>query len=179
MAPKPGVVALRPLGVGEILDGAFAAMRLNPAATLGITLATTAVVETISTIVTIVAEESSTGVALLLTAVSLLLNVLLGVFLSGVLSVVVSEATLGTKVSVGDAARRIAPRLPGLLGLSVVVVLLTVLGLVAFLVGAVYVGVVLTLATPAYVLEGGTVRAALRRSRVLVEGAWWRTFGIL
>jgi hypothetical protein len=35
------------------------------------------------------------------------------------------------------------------------------------------------LSTPAYVLEGGTVGDALRRSRVLVKGAWWRTFGIL
>ena len=35
-APKPGVIPLRPLGVGEILDGAFTSIRRNPRATLGI-----------------------------------------------------------------------------------------------------------------------------------------------
>lgn len=29
-APKPGIIPLRPLGVGEILDGAFTALRWNP-----------------------------------------------------------------------------------------------------------------------------------------------------
>src|SRR5580692_1307079 len=35
-APKPGVIPLRPLGVGEILDGAFTSIRRNPRATLGV-----------------------------------------------------------------------------------------------------------------------------------------------
>src|SRR3984885_11885612 len=35
-APKPGVIPLRPLSVGEILDGAFTAVRRNPKATLGL-----------------------------------------------------------------------------------------------------------------------------------------------
>jgi hypothetical protein len=179
MAPKPGIIALRPLGVGEILDGAFAAMRMNPAATLGITVAVAAVIETVGTIAAIAADEASGGVAALLSVGAVVLNGLLGIFLSGVLSVVVSEATLGQKISAGEAARRINPRLPGLVGLSFVVVVLTVLGLVALLVGAVYVAVVLALATPAYVLEGGTIGQAMRRSRDLVAGAWWRTFGIL
>ena len=36
IAPKPGIVPLRPLGVGEILDGAFTSMRRYPKATLGL-----------------------------------------------------------------------------------------------------------------------------------------------
>src|SRR5690349_21204805 len=46
-APKPGVIPLRPLGVGEILDGAFASIRRNPRTILGIS----AVIITISAIV--------------------------------------------------------------------------------------------------------------------------------
>ncbi len=179
MAPKPGVIALRPLGVGEILDGSFSAMRSNPAATLGITLAGAAVVETISVVLAIAADEASATTAILLELVSIFLSGLFAIFLSGVLSIVVSEATLGQKISAGEAVRRIAPRLPGLLGLSSLVLLLTILGLAALLVGAIYVTVVLALATPAYVLEGGTYRHAMRRSIDLVRGAWWRTFGIL
>ena len=46
-APKPGVIPLRPLGVGEILDGAFASIRRNPKAILGLA----AVVMTISAVI--------------------------------------------------------------------------------------------------------------------------------
>lgn len=34
--PKPGVVPLRPLGIGDLLDGSFQAIRRNAAATLGL-----------------------------------------------------------------------------------------------------------------------------------------------
>jgi hypothetical protein len=179
MAPKPGVIALRPLGVGEILDGSFSVMRMNPAATLGITLGTAAIMQTINTVMLIAADEASTTAAYMINVVTLLLTGLLLISLSGVLSIVVSEATLGQKISVGDAVRRIAPRLPGLIGLSLVVLLLIILGAATLVIGAFYIAVVLALATPAFVLEGGTFRHAMRRSFDLVQGAWWRTFGIL
>ncbi len=63
-------------------------------------------------------------------------------------------------------------------GGTVSVVLAVVLVPVALLV-AVYVAVSLVLSTPAYVLENIGVVGALKRSRGLVRGAWWRTFGIL
>ena len=47
-APKPGVIPLRPLGLGEILDGSFATIRRNPKATLGIA----AIIVTISAVIT-------------------------------------------------------------------------------------------------------------------------------
>jgi hypothetical protein len=173
------VIPLRPLAVGEILDGTFATMRTNPAATLGITLAAGAVVETVGTVATILAQDASSAAATVVTLATFGLNAMLGIFLSGVLSVVVSEATLGSRIGVTDATRRVAPRLPGLLGLTIVVVLLIALGLLALIVGSVVVAVFLSLATPVYILEGGTVGQALRRSRALVRGAWWRTFGLL
>ncbi len=42
--PRPGIVPLRPLGVGELLDGAFAAIRRYPRATLGLAAAVMLVV---------------------------------------------------------------------------------------------------------------------------------------
>ncbi|WP_157374550.1 glycerophosphoryl diester phosphodiesterase membrane domain-containing protein [Haematomicrobium sanguinis] len=41
--PKPGVIPLRPLGVGEILDGAFQACRKNPIATFGTAIIVTVI----------------------------------------------------------------------------------------------------------------------------------------
>ncbi|ETA04170.1 hypothetical protein ThrDRAFT_00356 [Frankia casuarinae] len=177
--PKPGIIPLRPLALGEILDGTFATIRTNPGATVGVTVAAAAVVETVSTTVAISGEDASPGARAAITVAMLGLDLILGLFLSGVLSVVVSEAILGSRITTIDAVRRVAPRLPGLLGLTVIVALSVVLGLIALLVGAIVVGVYLALATPAYVLEGGTVRDALRRSIAIVRGSWWRTFGIL
>ncbi len=103
----------------------------------------------------------------------------LAIVLAGMLSAVVSEAVLGGTMSAGEALRRIQPRLGGLIGLSIAVGLLTVLGLIGLFVGAIFVMVALSMATPAFVLEGGSVSTALRRSWTLVRGTWWRTFGIL
>lgn len=177
--PKPGVIPLRPLALGEILDGTFATIRTNPGATLGVTLASAAVVETVSAVAAISTENQSGGTWAVGTVFVFGLRFLLGLFLSGVLSVVVSEATLGSRISATDAVRRTAPRLAGLFGVTVIVSLAMLLGLIGLLVGAIVVGVYLALATPAFILEGGTVRQALRRSVTLVKGSWWRTFGIL
>src|SRR3954471_10235184 len=45
--PRPGIVPLRPLGVGELLDGAFAAIRRYPRPTLGLAACVMLVVTTI------------------------------------------------------------------------------------------------------------------------------------
>ncbi len=178
-AAKPGIIPLRPLAVGEILDGTFAAIRTNPGATIGITLASAAVVETASTVITISTDNASTAAGVVGTVATFLLDLVLGLFLAGVLSVVVSEATLGSRIGPTDAVRRLAPRLAGLVGLTAVVALAIALGTLALLIGAVVIGVYLSLATPVYVLEGGSLRQALRRSMTIVRGSWWRTFGIL
>lgn len=43
LAPKPGIIPLRPLTLGEIWSGVMTAVRGNPAATIGLALVTTAV----------------------------------------------------------------------------------------------------------------------------------------
>src|SRR6516225_8193246 len=53
-APKPGVIPLRPIAVGEILDGAFTSIRRNPKATIGIA----AIVLTVSAVITTALEYS-------------------------------------------------------------------------------------------------------------------------
>jgi hypothetical protein len=50
-APKPGIIPLRPLGVGEMLDGSIATLRLHWRAVLGVTLAVALVMETFAVVV--------------------------------------------------------------------------------------------------------------------------------
>ncbi|MGW1973914.1 hypothetical protein ACWCOY_37470, partial [Streptomyces tubercidicus] len=50
-SPKPGVIPLRPLGVGEILDGAVSTMRAHWRTVLGIALAVSLVTQAASVLV--------------------------------------------------------------------------------------------------------------------------------
>jgi hypothetical protein len=132
-APKPGVIPLRPVAVGEILDGAFTSIRRNPKATLGIA----AVVLTISGIITTVLElfllsqlglstgsdQALTGAQLagMLAVVissgltALILAFIVQILLTGLLAAVVGRSVLGGRTTAGEAWRIARPRLPALL----------------------------------------------------------------
>jgi hypothetical protein len=141
-----------------------------------------------------------------------LLSFVLFSALAGLLAVVVGQAVLGRPLGFADAWRRAGGRLPRLLvtvvlvGLLVGAVWLVVLGLWLLLVltdppvgvavavvllslvvavpVSLWLGVRLSLATPAVMLESDAAgpigpATAVRRSWGLVSGAWWRTFGIV
>lgn len=229
-APRPGIVPLRPLGLGEIWDGAFRAFRQNPRVMVGLS----AVVVVLTSFVTLVATYATTrdlvgalnrleaaggGVEdlfsslqrtvplLVLTSVLQAVAVLV---LNGMLIVSVSRAVLGRTIGFGELWRTCRGRLLPLIGLSLVITLGTalvgalalapgvllvvfsgsdlvtgagvvalLLGLLAWLAGGVFLWVRWSMATPAMLLEGLGVRAALRRSAALVRRSFWRTFGIL
>jgi len=143
---------------------------------------------------------SAAGLQILVTLVASLL-------LTGILTVAVSRAVLGQQVSAGQAWAQARSRVPALLGVTGLVILIevgvlllsvgpgillaalgapTLVTVLAFVIGvpvaigfAVYLYVAFALAPPAVVLERQGVLSSLRRSRQLVKGAWWRTFGIL
>lgn len=127
------------------------------------------------------------------------------VLLTGMLSVVVGHAVFGARVSAGDAWARIRRRLPAVAGLVGVEAagLLGIVGVVAAIIGATvaagnvtaavmlgsplvltavaglaYLYVALSFAPVLIVLEGLPVTAALARSFTLVQGDFWRIFGI-
>ena len=133
------------------------------------------------------------------------LQVLAVVVLSGVLTLAVSEAVLGRRPTVGQVWAKARPRVPALIGLSLLTGLLSTLavaalvgpgiallavsgvaGGIALLVGVpaalvlvVWVSVRLAFAAPALLLEDLGVVAAIRRSWRLVDRSWWRVLGVL
>jgi hypothetical protein len=136
---------------------------------------------------------------------SMLIAVVFPAVLGGLLVTVLSRAVLGQQVGVREAWHAVAQRVPGLIGLTALVgltvgaivvvpigvgtlgaatgspgpIVLAVLLFFVAVAGAAYLSVLWLLAPVAYVLEPIGVTAALGRSRQLVRGAWWRTFGIL
>lgn len=218
-----GVVPLRPLGMGEIYDGAFKSIRANPRVMFGLS----AIVVTVTVLIETVAQRSTLGALNTLATPSVSSEVELGLdqiwgslsgvgfsalisflsvtVLTGLLIISVSRSVIGQQVSLGEAWNRARPMIWRLLGLTLLVVLLTlvvpalwiglmVLTLVseawglAVLVGlggglatlavVIWISVRTMLATPALVLEEQRVVAGLRRGWMLSRGSFWRLFGI-
>lgn len=122
-AAQPGIVPLRPLGLGEILDGAFRAIRANPRVMFGLTAAVVAITVALQTVVQwyvggllagsltdatttldptgelALSDTLGPALAPLLTLPAL---VLATTVLTGLLIVSVSRSVLGQKVTIGE-----------------------------------------------------------------------------
>ncbi|HJQ46226.1 MAG TPA: hypothetical protein VJ870_07880 [Amycolatopsis sp.] len=198
---KPGVIPLRPLSVGEILDGAVATMRRHPALVFGMS-ALIAVVnaalslgagylllrdqaavvapgpaatqhEQLDYLGALVRQTSGTA------GVTVVITVLTHTFLAGFMTVVVGKAVLGRPVRLREALAELRPRLLPLLGVTIVYAIVVTVASIFFLIPGIWVYVLFSLAAPALVLERSGIGESLRRSRLLVRGAWWRVFGVL
>ncbi|WP_233716576.1 DUF7847 domain-containing protein [Mycolicibacterium vinylchloridicum] len=148
MAPKPGVIPLRPLSLSDLFNGAVGYIRANPKPTLGLTAAVVVITQILALALqlgpviamggqvgTESGEELSTPVIVgyaLTVLTSLVTTVLGGILLSGMLTVVVGRAVFGAKISIGEAWQRVRGRLWALLGLSALefVALLVLIALV-------------------------------------------------
>ncbi|THA68777.1 hypothetical protein E6R60_31215 [Streptomyces sp. A0642] len=136
-AAKPGVIPLRPLGVGEILDGAVSTMRAHWRTVLGITLTVSVIAQTANLLVqkyllpeSPSIDRNATGSEalrqaadslrsdLLNAAPPLLISMLATIFTTAVLTVVISRSVLGRPVTLSDAWAEARPRLLPLLGLT-------------------------------------------------------------
>ncbi|HEY3710458.1 MAG TPA: hypothetical protein VGL64_13845 [Amycolatopsis sp.] len=198
---KPGVIALRPLNIGDILDGSITAIRRYPLLVLGVSAVVAVVVAALNLAVSLLLVPDVTRVATLgpgatqqeqLDAVynllgstllalipTLIITILGQTFLTGFLTVVMGKAVLGRPVDFRTAMREAGPRLLPLLGLTLLYTLATMVAAIFCLLPAVIPYVFWALAGPALVLERGTVRQAFGRSRRLVSGSFWRVLGIL
>lgn len=152
-AAKPGVIPLRPLGVGEILDGSVSTMRAHWRSVLGIALGIAIVVETISTLsrglwfndtqaAQALQNSSSPTATQVLDAynetlsaeiVPALAALFATVPATAILTLIISRAVLGQSVSVAENWQRARPLLPRLLGLAL---LLPLISIAAIMVGA-------------------------------------------
>jgi len=138
--PRPGLIPLRPLTLGDILGGSFRVLRRNPRATFGVSL----VLQAIVTVVTIVvvglvtwsvlsrvdfstaedAETIANGAPFLIglsALVPVALSVVVGALLQGIVVLEVSRAALGEKQNAGQLFRRFRGRIGALIGWSAIV----------------------------------------------------------
>ncbi|XIE78764.1 hypothetical protein AB6O49_12985 [Streptomyces sp. SBR177] len=219
-AAKPGVVPLRPMTLGDILDGAATTMRRYWQTVLAISLGVAVVAQLVDILsIRFLASEpvpldpdatpaealaqsvDSLKSALVQSGPSYIIMIGAGVLCSALLTVVMSRAVLGRPITLGEAWRDARPRLLQLLGITFLVIALSaaimlvgvlpglllggsagdglafVGGFCAF-VAVVWLTIALSLASPALMLERQGVVKAMKRSMKLVQGSWWRIFGI-
>lgn len=159
--PKPGVVALRPLALGDILNGAFSYVRHNPKTTMGLALIVMAIASIVSSVglggymadygaFMRQAFEDPLAVdddtmpfsawSLIATYGGTLLTYAGQIVLTGLLTSVVGLAVLGRKLTMGQAWAAVRDRLGAIAGLALLVLLINI-GVTAAAVGLVAVPV--------------------------------------
>ncbi|MFE4265327.1 hypothetical protein [Streptomyces sp. NPDC056883] len=133
-AVKPGVIPLRPLGIGEILDGAVTTMRKHWRAVLPITLAVAVVVQLASVLLQkyafadVVLDQSSDapldeqidalGSFAAMSAADGFIQLIGAIVATAMLTMIFSRAVLGHGSSIGTAWREARPQLARLFGLT-------------------------------------------------------------
>ncbi|MDN5858334.1 MAG: hypothetical protein L0H84_06900 [Pseudonocardia sp.] len=132
---RPGVIPLRPLGLGEILDGAISFIRSNPLVTIGLSAGVVAIAQLIQVLVGLAtgagvlpnAEDAVRDPERYLqdlsnylgsTVIAGFVSFIAVSMLTGLLIVVLSQAVLGRRMTAGEAWRATRGRLPGLIGIT-------------------------------------------------------------
>ncbi|GAA2744113.1 hypothetical protein GCM10009868_20510 [Terrabacter aerolatus] len=162
LAPKPGIIPLRPLNLGAIWSGVMTAVRGNPAATIGLALVTTAVVLVPLTLIGVWLSTTLSGATSLdptfdpaldgsagqsgsadaffggevASLVPTLAVYVTGLLLPLFMAVVIGQGVQGRRIGLGETARAARGRILPAVGV------LLIIGLAAFAVIALLVGVV-------------------------------------
>ncbi|MET1156263.1 glycerophosphoryl diester phosphodiesterase membrane domain-containing protein [Arthrobacter sp.] len=153
--PKPGVIPLRPLGVGEILDGAFQAARKNAAAVFGTAVLLQVVVSALAWLIggliisafgglQVMANEELTDESALAFGLSIIISSLVlgllssvGVLvLQGVLAIPTARAAVNQKTSFRLMFALAKGRIAALAGLGLLYLALTAVALVVIIAGS-------------------------------------------
>lgn len=200
---RPGVIPLRPLNLTDILDGAVTAMRKYWRMVFGAAAVTAVLTAAINLVGLLLVDTTADlerirdlgpaatdqelmnqmlgvlGGTLASSSISLVATLLGTTVLTGFLTVLMGKAVLGKPVTFKEALREATPRLLPLLGLTVLYTLAIMVAAIFCLLPAIIPYTFWALASPAFILERGTVMEAFRRSVKLVSGMFWRVFGIL
>ncbi|PWJ26096.1 hypothetical protein ATK17_2240 [Branchiibius hedensis] len=189
LSPKPGVIPLRPLKLGDIWEGAVATIRGNPTATIGLSLVVTLIAAIPSVLAVALLSRASLygGVetdarGLIAQAGGYVLDGLAGIVLAGMLVFVLAEAVLGRRCSIGAAWQGIRSRILPLIGLALIFAVTTavvgglLVGLIVLLANTLDAGVVIAIAIPLTLAIGAGVvfvwtRWSLAAPAVVLERA--------
>lgn len=143
VAAKPGVIPLRPLNLGEILDGAVSTMRKHPMIMLGVSAIIVAIGQVLGFPFLLPMMDdlnrlgsgdvgstddlfATLGVTVQAATITSLITVLTRVVLIGILTTVVGKAVLGQPAEFRQIWLSVRTKLPRLLGLAMIFLLVSI-----------------------------------------------------
>jgi hypothetical protein len=187
---------LRPLGIGEILDVALKIVWRNAGTLARVVVFIVFPVQVVSAIVLASATPDNTnlsgngsfntttsnsdvGAVLGAFFVILLLTLISSTLSSGACFRAIASAYLGEKTSWRESLRFALRRVHSLLWVTILGAIVAGFCLLLFVIPGVYLWVSFAVAVPVLLTEDLKGRKALGRSRRLVKGFWWRTFGVV
>lgn len=185
---------LRPLGVGELIDAAIRIYRSRAKTLLAAVAIPVVPVLVLTTLVSFSSQPDLTvdpatgqtnfdGGDLALTLAGLIVSLIATTIATSIATAAcfrsISGAYVGDDPDWRESLRFAMSRLGSVLGLTVLVGLVTVLGLVACIVGVLVPMTFLSIAMPVLLVEGLGVTDAMGRSWRLVRGTAWRVLGIV
>lgn len=200
-AGRSGPVPMRPMALGEILDGAVALLRRHPGATMGLAAVLMAIQLALTVPVQFLTQDFTfsllspletgggdggdpllalLGIVVSTTVVGVIAGLCAGV-VSGLTAAVVGRAALHQPATVRLVWAEVKPRLWSLIGLSALISVASGIGSLFFGVGSFFVGAAFAVAVPALILERvGPFRAVKRGWDLTFTGfsAFLRVFGI-
>lgn len=158
---------IRPLSFAEVLDRAFRVYIDNFQLLLGI-----AAVVWIPYGLLVAAGRITAGIGFVM--------LLLAAPVMGVAqAIAVAHVYLDRPITIQDAYQATRPMLLRIVGTYLLFFLFAMLAFLALIIPAIYFVNCWALVLPVMVVEQRFGMSALSRSRALVDGAWWATFGIL
>ncbi len=185
-----GLLPLRPLSFGEILGGATGIFRRNTGPVLAVALLLVILQQVVLVASLLLLEgvpgqvsfapgieelNLASGVGAL---IGLFVSTVIGAVLTGLIVVLVAEDMLGQQLSLGEVWHRVQSRLVAIIGVSLITMVLSVLGLLLLVVPGAILWAGWALAVPALLLERlGPIRA-LRRSWQLAWPDVLRVFAV-
>ncbi|MBU3750875.1 MAG: hypothetical protein FGM52_10570 [Mycobacterium sp.] len=201
------MIALRPLSLSDIFNGAVGYVRANPKPTLGLTTVVVLVTAVLGIATGTAAVRLGGDIASIAgVVVGALVTVLATTLLSGMLTAIVARAVRGARITAAEAWTRVRARVPALIALTLlqvaavvgaailVVLLISGIGstggggaatmagvpvVLSFVAAVAYLFIRLVLAPVAIVLENKGVTAAVKRSFALSHNRFWRILGTM
>jgi hypothetical protein len=190
-----GTPTLRPLRIGEVLDVSIKLYARNWKTLLALVAVVAVPLQVISTLVSLStapdARTVQTSFGTTRTGYDLspgyyagigvvtLIALVVGILATAACFKAVSDAYLGEKPAIRPSLAFVARRLHSVLWVTLLFYLLVAIGLVLLIVPGIYLAVAFIVAIPALLFEDVRGFKALRRSRRLVKGRWWATFGAI
>lgn len=110
--------------------------------------------------------------------VGLVASTLLGSILTGMLTIAITQDVLGVKLTAAQVWERVRGRIWPLLAIALLTTILEFAGLLLCIAPGIWLWGIWAVAVPALMVESTTTRGALKRSKQLVDGTFWRVWGI-